>query len=164
MKSELLAVSNVLKLKCLRHLFFARENTVHSLLTPYTLLGKVTQYLYLMCIHVCMHVFVGSSSCACVYRTTAGVILRNVTYILWGWISNHQLGSNVQWAPENLFLPPNMGMTSVQYHGSGDGTQDSVFAREMLYQWSCVSSTQVLMSSGHSFLTQALFQINAFVI
>lgn len=68
MKSQLLAVSNISKLKSLRYLFFARENTVHSLLTPDTLFVKDTQYLYLMCIHVCMHVHVGSSSCACVWK------------------------------------------------------------------------------------------------
>lgn len=68
MKSGLLEVSNVLKLKCLRYLFFARVNPVHSLLIPDTLLVKDTQYLYLMCIHVCMHVLVGSSSCAFVWK------------------------------------------------------------------------------------------------
>lgn len=43
-----------------------------------------------------VHVFVCRS-----YRTTSGVILRDVTYILWCWISKHQLGSNVRSALEN---------------------------------------------------------------
>lgn len=53
-----------------------------------------------MCVCVFMWIPVHVLVCGS-YRTTSGVILRDVTYILWFWISNHQLGSNVRSALEN---------------------------------------------------------------